>query len=163
VLADGKSFQQGVDAGVPGHEDLAARTLPAKVCGVQRRRREEKVGLSIDGDAEILLRPGVLSIVAAQARFDMGDSNPRHACAQSSSERARCVALHDDEFRALYCRSDGARDLTDMGVRVGLTAAAQLDDRKTGHPEGAGIEFRMLAGQNQPRNYSSAGERSCYG
>jgi hypothetical protein len=50
-----------------------------------------------------------------------------------------------------------------MPVRIGLARAAELDQRKAGEPEGGGLEVRMLAGQDDPRDDPAAGERSCNG
>jgi hypothetical protein len=50
-----------------------------------------------------------------------------------------------------------------VDVRVRLSRAAKLGQRKAVEVEGRGIEVRMLAGQDDPRNDAAVRKRSCYG
>ena len=85
------------------------------------------------------------------------------AFGERGSEGARRVALHDDELCIFDCSTDASGHVTHIPVRVRLHRAVQLYQRRAGEVETGGIEVRMLAGQDDPRDNPTAGERSCYG
>ena len=72
-----------------------------KVRRIQPSGREQQIGQSIDGDAEVFLGPWISPVVTAQSRFDMRDGNACQCSAERAAECAGRVALHDDQRCAL--------------------------------------------------------------
>ena len=69
--------KQRIDAGIARYLDLTAVTLATKIRRAQFRRCEEQCRQPVDGDAEVLFRPRVAAIMAAQAGLDMGYRDAR--------------------------------------------------------------------------------------
>jgi hypothetical protein len=92
----------------------------------------------------------------------MRHRNARQRGAQGTPESAGRVALDDDERRSFDGESDPARDLSDVGMRVVLANAPDLDQWKATHAESCRIELRMLARKDDPRDDPVDGERFCY-
>jgi hypothetical protein len=91
-----------------------------------------------------------MRIVRPQASFDVSDrhsgSEPRKRCA----ERARRVALHNEEIGPKVKRPHERRsDRADVAVGIFFTGTSQSIALQTPEPEGFRIELRVLAGQNE--------------
>lgn len=97
--------------------------------------------------------------MAAQAGFDMRHTNLGKLCTQRPPKRAGRISLDHDKLRAVEHRSEHARDLSRMHVRVGLAGAIQRDDRKLRHPVLGDAQVRMLAGEEDARTYAAGDER----
>jgi hypothetical protein len=83
--------------------------------------------------------------------------------AQRRAERARCIALYNDETRPLG--EDGAEcadDLANMGVRVFLAAAVEPNGAERTEAKLPRLKSPMLAGEDQARLQPARGKRVRY-
>ena len=120
---------------------------------------KQQLGQAVDGDAEVFLRPWILSVVAAKSRFDMRDGNARQCSAERAAECAGCVALHDDQSSHRDGRADRAGDELGVGKRIGLPAAAELGRGERRHAVVGRAKMRVLAGQHEVRPDAAMEER----
>lgn len=76
-----------------------------------------------------------------------------------TSESARRIALDDDKVGLGFeQRCHRGRDLADMGVRIGLAGAAEVDPIETGEIKLLKVQRWMLAGRDEPRRNAAGGE-----
>ncbi|MEO8547615.1 MAG: hypothetical protein ABI422_04535 [Sphingomicrobium sp.] len=143
----GPGFHQRVDAGVAGDEHRAADAFLHEILGGERRRREQQVGAGVDRGAIFLLGPRHGHVVAAQPGFDMGDRHSRCEAGQRAAERARGVALDDNQVGSAGEQGANRRgDALDVGMRVLVAGAAQPRRR---------IGVKLIVGGVEPRMLSS--------
>ena len=96
----------------------------------------------------------------AQARFDMGDRNAGRERGQSRAQRARCVALNDQQMGwPAQVRQQRRRHLADVCVRVFLAEAIELEAAVSRQGRSRAIEPVVLAGEDQRRHDPALGER----
>ena len=146
----GDDAQQGVDRGVAGDVDRPGYALAMEVGRGQLGRREQQVGMGVDPRAIALLWPWQARVVSSQARFDMGEPGARSERRLRPAERARGVALDDQQVGTVtQQRGHRRRDPVDMIVGVALSRAVEVDRRKSVEAVLDGIEGRVLAGQDQ--------------
>jgi hypothetical protein len=146
-----QAFKQSIDARVARHFDLPVNAFSTKVRSAQLSRREEQGGNTVYRDPEVLFRPRVEAVMAAKARFDMGNRETGLGSAEGSAERAGCVALHDDQPRLTDRCADGSGDIANVKLRVRPTGAGKLDSRHRRHAVVGRPEIGMLSGQDKPR------------
>jgi len=97
--------------------------------------------------------------VSAEARLDMSDGDARGEAGEGGAERARRVALHDEEvgYRPNQ-RPQRPRHGADMGMRVFLAGAGEDDPGKVPEAEVGRFESGVLAGQDEARNEAARRE-----
>jgi hypothetical protein len=89
--------------------DFTRHFLRAQVGGGERGRREQELGIRIDRGPIFFLRPGQERIVGAQACLDMRNGDAHLKTSQRRAQRARRVALHDQQVGSrLQQRPQGA-------------------------------------------------------
>ena len=113
----------------------------------------KQVGQSVDRDPVFFLRPGQVGIVGPKSRLDMGQRDARLARRQRAAERARRVALDDEQIGRVHRQQPLERrpDQVGMEHRVGLTRAAERNRlRKPSQAMIGQLKARMLAGNEQP-------------
>ena len=161
-LAD--HFQQRVDSGVAGDVDSAWNALAGKVEGGEVGRCEQQVGTGVDLGPIFLLRPGQGAVAGAEAGLDMGERNRGRERGAGTAERARRVALDDQQVgRGREQRSKRGFDPGDMRVGVLLAGAIEMQRGIYVQPMVARIEPSMLAGEDQRGRQPALGERMCEG
>jgi len=131
--------------------DAALHPLPAEVRRAEIGRREQDLRTAVDGDAELLFGPRMAAVVTAEARFDMGHRHLGQFGSERCTQGARCVALHDDQLRRGLRQHGRHRPghPRNVGVRVLLARAAEMDRRIKIQPVIGGVQARMLAGEDQ--------------
>jgi hypothetical protein len=89
----------------------------------------------------------------------MGDRHSGGETGQRAAERARGVALDDDQVRTAGEQSTNrCRNALDVGVRVLVAGAVEPRRRKVGKLIVGGIEPGVLSGQDQRREYPALGQ-----
>lgn len=144
--------EEGVDAAVAGDVDLAIAIFGAKIGGGGCGRREQHVGESVDFAAEFLLGPWRGGVEAAQTGLDMGEWQGVAARGAGPAERARRIALDDDEAGrvATPVAIERAGDVVDMVERIAATGATEGSGREAAKTVIGEVEPWVLAGQHQP-------------
>ena len=153
------ALEQGIDSGVAGDSNYPGDTFTSKVRRAVFGRREQQIRNRIDRDPEVFLGPGVPPVMTAKTRLDMGDWNAGELRTQGSAQRARGIALNDDQRRVPNERSQPARNLAGVGVRIGLAGASQLDHRQIRNAMVSDPKGRVLAGEDDARADASGDER----
>lgn len=96
----------------------------------------------------------------SQPRFDVRDRNAGGEGRERSAERARRIALDDEQVDALAKqRRDALGDALRVNVGIGLAGAIEPLRGEAVQTEFRGVEAWMLAGQDQPRPKSARDER----
>ena len=115
--------------------------------------------MGIDRDPEFFFRPGTAAVVAAQSGFNMTEGDAGHCRGQCAPERARRVAMDNQQGGAVYQRQNRFRHCTDMRVRVFETTAIESDRGKPVEPEIGRIKLRMLARKYQRQRNAAGAQR----
>jgi hypothetical protein len=149
---------KGVDSRIAGQRDVAPHTFGDQVLHRRWRRGEQQVGPGIDGNAIVFLGPGKKRIVRPQARLDMGHGNSGIERRQGAPERARCVALDDDEVRSAKLWRQPPAHVSDVSVRMRPSGAVELGVLIALESEVRRIE-RLLAGECERRRKPALRER----
>ena len=98
--------------------------------------------------------------MGAKARLDMGDRNPPIETGERPAERARGVALDDDQGgRRAKLSAKRFTNLLDMGAGIGATGAAEIERGEPIQPERMRIEPAMLAGEDEQRRQPAPVQR----
>jgi hypothetical protein len=88
----------------------------------------------------------------SQSGLDMRNGNVRRKTCQRRTERARRIALHHQEMRAVAERwKQTPGHGPHVGMRVFLSGAAQIDPGETVEAKFGWREGRMLAGEDKRR------------
>jgi len=111
---------QGIDSGIAGDVDRAAYPLARQIGGGELGRREQQRRFGVDRGAIFFFGPGKRFVVGPEARFDMRDRNSGGEAPQCRSERARGIALDDQQIGA--------------GNQQAATAAATVRRGRAGPP-----------------------------
>jgi len=124
-------------------------------------RSEQEVGEEVDLNSIFLLRPGERRIMRAQPGFDVGERDGFSGRGARSAERARRIALHDDEFRfgTRQHRCECLADHPHVRVRIGFSDTIEADDRETVQPVIRRVQLWMLPGENQRWSEAALVER----
>jgi hypothetical protein len=94
-----------------------------------------------------------------KTRFDMGDRDRPAERRKRCRERARRIALHDNQVgRGPELAEHRGGHGRDVPVRVLLAGAVEIYCREVAKPEILSPELRMLAGEDERRRYASLGE-----
>ena len=95
-----------------------------------------------------------------QPRLDMSERNAERIRRQGSAERARRIALDDEQCRPVkQVVGEPSRHCAGIGARIVLPAAAQANGVELGEAMFAEVEIGMLASKDQAGRDSSAGKR----
>ena len=157
----GPRLHDRIDAGVAGDEDRSGDSFLAEIGGGEDRRREQQVGVGVDRGAILLFRPGHRRVMASKPGFDMRDRDCGDTSRERSAERARRVALDDQQVRRLaQLRQDRRGDALDVRMRVLRPRAVQPGRRVSAKAMIGGVEVDMLAGEDQARPYIASRKRS---
>ena len=90
----------------------------------------------------------------------MRDRDASGKTAQCRAERARRVALDDQQMRSRYEQvANGRRDLADVDVRILLSGKPEIDQREPAQAEIRRLQRFMLSGDDQARPKPARGER----
>ena len=125
------TLEQRVDRGVAGDVDRAADTLSARgwrrpaAVGANSRSAWASIARAI-----FLLGPRQMRVVGPKARLDMRDRNAGGEAGERGAERARRVALDDQQVGRRPSNGRERRgDRADVRVRVFLAGAIELRPR----------------------------------
>jgi hypothetical protein len=155
-----RALEHRINARIARYVNFARDPLCAKVCRGKIRRREQQVGVSIDGGAIFLFRPGQHAVVRAEPGFDMPDRRGRGEGRKRGAECAGRVALDDHEIGGISEeRGKGHRHRADMRVRVLLSSTAKIGPLKPIETKLGWIQSRVLTGENEGRRYPLGCER----
>jgi hypothetical protein len=140
--------------------NFARHLLGFEISRCELGRCEQQGGPGVDGHAIFLFRPRKQRVVGPQPRLDMGYRQTRGERSQGRSERARRVALNDDQGRGVAEQwKQRGSDRANMQVRVFLAWATEPLARQCAEPELFGIEIGMLTGQNERGRQTARGKR----
>ena len=152
--------QQRIDAGVAGDMDSPRNALAGEVEGGKVGRREQQRGDRVDLGPILLFRPRQGAVAGAQARFDMSDRDARRRCGAGSADRARRIALDDQQVRRIAGqRAERRLDRARVGVRILVAGTAEMHRRIAAQAVLGRVERLMLAGEDEPRLEAALGER----
>ena len=153
------SLEKRIDARVAGDVDGSGRALAPKVRRIQPSGSEQQIGQSIDGDAEVFLRPGIfrswLRSPASTCPTEMPD-----CAAPSAPPKALDVSPCTTTSCALAMAAPIVRATSlAWSKRIGLPAATELGRGERGHAVIGRAKMRVLAGQHQVRPDAAMEER----
>jgi hypothetical protein len=154
-----QAFQQGIDAGVSSHFYLPAHAVAAKVRSAQRGRRKQQRRQRVDRDSKVLFGPRVQAVVAAEAGFNVGNRNVSLGCPERAAERARSVALYNDQSRLIQGCPNVSGDIANVKLRVGPTGAGKLHSLHRRHAVVRWLKVGMLSGEDEARADTAMEER----
>jgi len=151
-----------IDAGVASYVDRAGHVLGAQIVGGDVGRSEEELGLGINRDPIFLLRPGKEGVMRAKAGLHMCHGNTCGEARERPAERARRVALDDQQIgrSANEQRQKRLGDGADMGVGVFASRLAQVDARISIEAEVALVQVRVLTGEDHRRHHAALRKRA---
>lgn len=150
----------GVDPAVPGDEDCARDALRGEVGRGALGRREEQRGTGVDRGAIALLGPGGGGVPGAKPRLDMGDGNAAIEARLRRAERARRIALNDEQSgRGQEVATERAPNSRDMSVGLRQARAAELDARQMIEAVVGEVEAGVLPGADDEAVEPARGER----
>ncbi len=153
--------EQGIDPGVAGDVDPARHALAGEVEGGEIGRREQQVGARVDLGAILLLRPGQGAVAGAEPGFDVGERDRGCQRAARAAERARRIALDDQQVgRLREQRSKRGFDFAHVRVGILLAGTAELERGINVQAMVARIERSMLPGEDERGRQPALGERA---